>query len=207
MKPHVLTRRPGSHPLAWAIGLCLFASATQAADPPEIRIAVVSVETILEGLPERAAVEGQLSERFKALQSEVDAKWKEVAALSEAFQEDQAVLSQKAQAERQEEIIKKETELSEYWNAHADRVRSETESIPSELSRRVEDQIVSYARENAFTLIFEKSSGKLIYSVDDFDHTEEVMQAILDGQESSGSDQGREAERPAARPAVESNVP
>lgn len=155
------------------------ASVPNTAEAADVKVGVVDVEAILEQVPERAEVERQLSEKFAVLQKEVDARWAEVASLSKELEGMDSSLSAKGQADFQAELIQKETALSEYWNKTAEKIRAETESVSAALSRRVEEVVTAFAKGNGYDLVFDKKSGKLVYSSESFDQTDAVLKAVL----------------------------
>ncbi len=146
------------------------------------KIGVVDVEAILTALPERAAVESTLKLKLATLQKDVDGRWAEVARLSAELKEMQTAGGNKEGiAQSQENIIKKETELSAYWNSMADRIRAETELMSVELSGAVEQAITRFAKDNSYQLMFDSKSGKLIYAAEGLDCTDAALKVVLAG--------------------------
>lgn len=162
-------------------GVCMLSVglAFQSALATELKVGVVDVTAIIDSLPERQAVENDLSQRFDALRKEVDTRWQDVANLSKELESIDGALSEQGVTEHQEELIKRETALSEYWNATSEKIRAETSAASEKLSRRVEEAVERFARDNGFDLIFDRSSGKLVYSAERFDQTDNVLHAVL----------------------------
>lgn len=145
----------------------------------EIKIGVVDVESILLQFPEHKELEKKLKEEIGHLQEESDARWKEVADLYRDIENEKHALSETGVMARQEDLIRKETELGEFWNLAAEEIQSRTEAAAQKLSKRVEQGIKEFAIESGYDLLFDRSSGKLLYSSDQFDCTDAASRIVL----------------------------
>jgi len=144
-----------------------------------LEIAVVEIESIINQLPEKQELEAGLKDELHRLQEEVDKDWNAILAGSEDLADKQEGLSPEGIARRQNEMISKEAELGEYWNKTAEKIKRRTEEVAQGFSKKVEQQIAEFARQNSYDLVFDRASGKLIYAAGHLNQTQAVLDQIL----------------------------
>jgi Skp family chaperone for outer membrane proteins len=138
-----------------------------------VKIGIVDLQTALNETTEGMAAKESLRQRHLGRQEEIDAKKAELDSLEEKLKS--PVLSEDAQAELKQEYVKKRGEIIEYVNI----AKQEEEKENQALSGRILNGLVEIAREIAaqedYTIIMEKSSGGVIYSLEALDLTERIV--------------------------------
>jgi len=138
-----------------------------------VKIGIVDLQSALNATTEGMAAKESLRQRHLGRQEEIDAKKAELDSLEEKLKS--PVLSEDAQAELKQEYVKKRGEIIEYVNI----AKQEEEKENQALSGRILNGLVEIAREIAaqedYTIIMEKSSGGVIYSLEALDLTERVV--------------------------------
>ncbi len=140
---------------------------------------VVNVEHLLSRLPEKQQTEISLRKEFDRIRKQVDKEFKDIERLNQEFDQKRAALSAQRAAEMQDDLIRKEKKLSEKWNQAAAQMKARTEEVAQQFSHQIERAILRYAKELSVDLVFEKTSGKLIYASPAMDRTTHILDRVL----------------------------
>lgn len=144
-----------------------------------VKIGIVDLQEALNKTTEGMAAKESLRQRHTGRQEEIDAKKAELDSMEEKLKS--PVLSEDAQAELKQEYVKKRAEIIKYINI----AKQEEEKENQALSSRILNGLVEIARkigkQEDFTIIMEKSSGGVIYSVEALDLTERIVKIYNEG--------------------------
>lgn len=171
--------------VTWALSAGVFPSTSSAGQ--ELRIAVVDLATVTEQMPEKKAVEATVQAEAEALDIDVQNRWKELGRLSQDIKSKEKALSAEALVERQEEIIRKEKELSEYWEKRSSEIRRSATDVSGAISKLIRSSVSDMAKRKGFDLVFDRESGRLLYANDRFDHTVDLLETLTRGRGSFSS--------------------
>ena len=149
------------------------------------RIAVVDINSVLEGMDDYKAAQAELDRVADAWRQEIAKEYDKIKGMYNRYQAEQVLLSDEARAEREEEIVAAETRVREMQK---NRFGPDGELFDrrAELVQPIQDRVYgaiqSFADKRGYDLIFDKGSAAgLLYSKATFDKTEEVKTAIETG--------------------------
>ena len=162
--------------VVWAVFIGIFP--TISADGQELRIAVVDLVSVAGQMPEKKDVEARVQTEVEALDREVQSRWKELERLNRDYRAAEEVSNAEALAARQNEIVRKEKELSEYWEKHAEAIKRSAVDVSDTFSKLIRSSVADMAKQKGFDLVFDKENGRLLYANDRFDHTTDLVEVL-----------------------------
>ena len=146
------------------------------------RFCYVDVETILESVDDYKTAQSKLDQFASKWNQEVAQKYQEIEQLYSKYQADKVLLSEKAQKEREDEIIQKEQEAR---NFQKEKFGPEGELFKKrqELVKPIQDKVYSaiedYAQKRGYDFILDRSSNaSMLYANPELDKTEDIIQSI-----------------------------
>jgi len=138
-----------------------------------VKIGIMDLQKALNQTTEGMAAKESLRQKHLVRQEEIDAKKLELDSLEEKLKS--PVLSEDRQAELKQEYLQKRAEIIEFVN----KAKQDEEKDNQLLSGRILQGLVEIAQDIAakedYTIVLEKSSGGVIYSVDALDLTERIV--------------------------------
>ena len=143
---------------------------------------VVDSEKIFKSIKEYNNALVQLDNLAQSYQQQVDAKYQQIEALYNSYQQQKANLSAAPRAMRENEILEKESETVKFQESifgnEGTMMKKRIELIQP-IQERVFKAIESYAKENGFDLVLDiASNATMLYYSERADHTDEII-AIL----------------------------
>lgn len=146
------------------------------------RIAVVDINSLLEGMPEYKTAQSNIDEISSEWRQDIAADYDKIKSMYNKYQAEQVLLSDDARKQKEDEIMDFEKSVREKqkqrFGAEGDLFRKR-----QELVRPIQDQVFaaidSYAQERGYDLIFDKAgSAGLLFATDEFDKTEDVRRKL-----------------------------
>jgi outer membrane protein len=143
------------------------------------RFAYVNSEYILEHIPEYVAAQKQLDALSVQWQDEVDARFAEIEALYQAYQQDQVVLNEALRRQREDEIVNKEKDVKDYqrlkFGFEGDLFKERVRLIEP-IQERVAQAIQDIAESQNLDMILDKNSEvMMLYANPRLDKSDEVI--------------------------------
>ena len=143
---------------------------------------VVDSEKIFKSISEYNAALTQLDNLAKSYQQQVDAKYAQVEALYNAYQQQKANLSAAGRAMRENEILEKESETIKFQESifgnEGTMMKKRIELIQP-IQERVFKAIEAYAKENGFDMVLDiASNATMLYYSPKIDRTEAVIKLV-----------------------------
>jgi outer membrane protein len=153
----------------------LLASVTMEAQ----RFCYVDIEKILTSVEDYAAAQKKLDQFASKWNQEIAQKYQEIEQLYGKYQADKVLLSDKAQEQREDEIIQKETEARDFQKAQFG-PEGELFKKRQELVKPIQDKIYvaieAYAQKRGFDFIFDRSSdASMLYANPELDKTQDLI--------------------------------
>ncbi len=146
------------------------------------RVAIVDVTAVLESMDDYKTAQEELDRVTEEWRQEIAQEYDKIKGMYSRYQAEQVLLSDDARAEREEAIVKAETDVREQQK---NRFGPEGELFQrrAELVQPIQDKVYAtiqtFADQKGYDLIFDKgSSAGLLFSKPDFDKTEEVKTAV-----------------------------
>lgn len=153
----------------------------------ELRIAVVDLAAVAEQMPEKKDIEVKVQAEVAALDREIQNRWKDLGRLNQDFKSDEKTLNAKALTDRQEEIIRKEKELSEYYEKRSSEIKRSATDVSGAFSKLIRSALADMANQKGFDLVFDKENGRLLYANDRFDRTGDLLEVLKLGRDAFSS--------------------
>jgi outer membrane protein len=146
------------------------------------RIASVDVSRILESINEYKAAEDELDKMAARWRQEIAQEYDKIKSLYNRFQAEQVLLSDEARRQREDEIVKKESEVREMqrkrFSPDGDLFIRRKELVQP-IQDRVYAAIETYAKERGYDFIFDRGgSAGMIFSNPQYDKTDDIINRL-----------------------------
>lgn len=146
------------------------------------RFCYVDVEKILESVEDYKTAQSKLDQFASKWNQEVAQKYQEIEQLYSKYQADKVLLSDKAQKQREDEIIQKEQEARDFQKAKFG-PEGELFKKRQELVKPIQDKVYSaieaYAQKRGYDFIFDRSSdASMLYANPELDKTDDIIEDI-----------------------------
>lgn len=142
------------------------------------RFAYVDSEYILTHIPEYVSAQERLDAISSQWQKEIDAQYAEIEEMYQAYQEDQAQLSEEMRRRREDMIVNKEREVKELqrqkFGIEGDLFQERTRLI-SPIETKVAKAIQAIAERQNLDVILDKRTEVFLYSNPKIDKSNEVL--------------------------------
>ena len=143
---------------------------------------VVDSEKIFKSIKEYNNALVQLDNLSQSYQQQVDAKYQQIEALYNSYQQQKANLSAATRAMRENEILEKESETVKFQESifgnEGTMMKKRIELIQP-IQERVFKAIESYAKENGFDLVLDiASNATMLYYSPEVNRTEAVIKLV-----------------------------
>lgn len=146
------------------------------------RFCYVDVEKILESVDDYNAAQKQLDQFASKWNQQVAQKYQEIEQLYNKYQADKVLLSDKAQQQREDEIIQKEQEARDFQKAKFG-PEGELFKKRQELVKPIQDKVYAaieaYAQKRGYDFVFDRSSdASMLYANPELDKTTDIIDDI-----------------------------
>lgn len=143
------------------------------------RFCYVDVEKILESVEDYKTAQSKLDQFASKWNQEVAQKYQEIEQLYSKYQADKVLLSDKAQKQREDEIIQKEQEARDFQKAKFG-PEGELFKKRQELVKPIQDKVYAaieaYAQKRGYDFIFDRSSdASMLYANPELDKTQDLI--------------------------------
>ncbi len=143
---------------------------------------VVDSEKIFKSIEAYNAALTQLDELAKQYQTQVDAKYKAIEQVYEAYMARKASLSASAQRSYEDNILKQEQEAQEFQEnlfGSEGSLMAKRKELIQPIQKRVFEAIDNYAKRLGADLVLDKANNPtLLYNSTKLDHTQQVIQLL-----------------------------
>lgn len=146
------------------------------------RFCYVDVETILESVDDYAAAQKKLDGYASKWNQEVAQKYQAIETLYRNYQADKVILTEKAQSQREDEIIQKEKEAQDFqknkFGPEGDLFKKRQELVKP-IQDKVYAEIEAYAKKRGYDFILDRSSGStMLYANPELDKTQDIVSSL-----------------------------
>lgn len=143
---------------------------------------ILDSEKVFKSLAEYTSALDTLDKLGEAYQADVDKRFAEVENLYNTYMAQKASLSAAARQSREETILQKEKEATEYqqsiFGADGTLMKKRIELIQP-IQKKVFDAIETYAEQHGYDLVLDSSgNASLLYNSPKLDHTQQVIEAL-----------------------------
>ena len=146
------------------------------------RLAVVDVNSLLEGMTDYKNAQAEIDELAATWRNDIAQDYDKIKSMYNKYQAEQVLLSDDAKRQREDEIMEFEQNVREKqkqrFGQEGDLFRKRQELVKP-IQDRVFSAIDNYASERGFDLIFDKSSAAgLLFASEEFDKTEDIRRKL-----------------------------
>jgi outer membrane protein len=146
------------------------------------KIALVDINEVLSSLPEYQNAQTELDRIAAEWRQQIAQEFDKVKSMYNKFQAEQVLLSADDKTKKEEEIIKKETEVRELQKAKFGpdgALFKKRQEMVAPIQDKVFAAIESYAADRGFDIIFDKAGATgLLFSNPDFDKTADLKKKL-----------------------------
>ncbi len=160
------------------------------------KFAYVDTQYILDNIPEYKMAQKQLEDLSKKWQTEIETKIGEVDRMFKAYQTDAVLLPEDIKKQREDEILKKEKELTELkskrFGKDGDLFKKRQELIKP-LQDKIFNAIKETATERGYAMIFDRSGSlSILYASARYDKSDDILEKLG---YSPGGDSGKKSKK------------
>lgn len=146
------------------------------------KFAYVNSELILESMPDYAKAEEELSKKSKKWQETIEAQYKEIEEMYQAYKAEQILLTEDLKLKREQEITKKEEEVRAFQKAKFG-VNGELfktrQSLIKPLQDKIYEALEDLAKRNNYAVVFDlASTSNILYSNSRYDKTDLIIKKL-----------------------------
>lgn len=146
------------------------------------KIALVDINEVLSSLPEYDNAQKELDKISATWRQEIAQEFDKIKSMYLKFQAEQVLLSADDKAKKEEEIVKKETEVRELQKAKfgpEGALFKKRQEMVAPIQDKVFAAIESYAAEKGFDIIFDKGGATgLLFSNAEYDKTADLKKRL-----------------------------
>lgn len=142
----------------------------------------VDTDYILNSMDEYKKAQDQVDKVSMDWQTELETKFAEIDKLYKAFQAESYLLPQDQKTKRENEIIQKEKEAKElqkkYFGPEGELFKKR-QALVKPLQEKVYNAVKEYADENAYAIIFDKTSNaNMLFASDKYDKSDDILKKL-----------------------------
>lgn len=145
-------------------------------------IALVDINEILSSMPEYDLAQKELDRIAAEWRQEISQEFDKVKSMYNKFQAEQVLLSAEDRSKKEEEIIKKETEVRELQKAKfgpEGALFAKRQEMVAPIQDKVYAAIENFAADKGYDIIFDKGGATgLLFSNSEFDKTAELKKRL-----------------------------
>ncbi len=112
---------------------------------------------------------------MKKKKAEADKRKKDLMTMKQILQKQGALLSEDVRIQKEQEYQQKVREFQLFLKNMRDDARTKEMEMSKKIIRQVMKIVFSYAKENGYAMIFEKSRSGLLYAADSLDLTDTII--------------------------------
>jgi outer membrane protein len=143
----------------------------------EAKIAVVSLEAVIQESPQLKVMQQTLQVEFGARERELTQQQKDLKAKADKYQKDSATMTEADKARLERELREGQREFERRGAEYKEDVNTRQNEEIQKLQRAIAQDVQSYAKFQGYDLVLYQG---VLYAKENFDITQQVIQAIRD---------------------------
>lgn len=153
-----------------AMALCFSAMA-------EVKIGVINIQKVITTIGEGKNVMTTLEKSFKAKQKEIKTEEDSIKKLQQDYQKQSSLLSDKAKANKENEIRQKIAKLQQKTMEAQKEIQKQEKQLKQPILEKLKPVIDEVSKSKNLAMTFEVSTSPVVYAQSQVDITEEVIKA------------------------------
>ncbi len=143
----------------------------------EVKIAIVNIQKVITSIGEGKSVMQTLEKSFKSKQKEIKAEEDAIKKLQQDYQKQSSLLSDKANATKEDEIRKNIASLQIKTMEYNNNIQNQEKELKKPILEKLKPVIDNVSKKKEVALTFEASSSPVVYAQKQVDITEDVIKA------------------------------
>lgn len=141
-----------------------------------LKIGYVDIQKALSSCSEGKDAQKKYEDEVGRLQEKLNAKKADFEKLQQNYHKQKSSLSDKARAEKEDELVSREKELKRTFQDSQETLRKRNSQLVGELMKKMRTVVEHYGKNNGYSLVLEKSSPMVLYADGSADITDEVIE-------------------------------
>ncbi|HMA99443.1 MAG TPA: OmpH family outer membrane protein [Spirochaetota bacterium] len=142
-----------------------------------IKVGCIDIQTIINKIAASKILKKKLSDKRGRFLSKAEKLSKEIQQLKQVLEVEEQVLSKERRLEIKSQILEKEQELNKYLQERETFIKQSEDLLTPDIVEEIYAFVKEVAVREGFSIIIEKNTA-VIYSIDDLDITEDVIELI-----------------------------
>ena len=143
----------------------------------EVKIGVINIQKVITTIGEGKNVMTTLEKSFKAKQKEIKTEEESIKKLQQDYQKQSSLLSDKAKANKENEIRQKIAKLQQKTMEAQKEIQKQEKQLKQPILEKLKPVIDEVSKSKDLAMTFEVSSSPVVYAQSQVDITEEVIKA------------------------------
>lgn len=161
-----------------AVFMLVYLTPAQAA--PQLKFAVVDLQKALASSNAGKKAQKQYEAEVKAAQAGLDDKKNELASMKKSLEKQRSSLNEKALAEKEEEIVSTERDLQRSFQDAKEKLQRKNGVLVNDLVRDMRAVVAEVGKDEGYTVVLEKNSPGVLYTEEELDITDNVVEKFND---------------------------
>ena len=162
----------------------LLGSSAWAAD--SVKIAFVDLRRALNETQEGKAAMDKLSKLKEDLQKKIEVKEKSIMEMKETLEKQQNVLTKEALQKKAEEYYRSVNELQQSYMEFQKELAGKEAAFTKDILEKMESILAQMGRSEGYTMIYDRSSGAVVWAPSHLDLTDKLIQMYNDQNKGKG---------------------
>ena len=147
----------------------------------EDKIATVDMQRALQSVKDGQKARSELESAFNKKKTELQKEEAELKALHEELKKQSLVLSEKAMAQKQSDMQERVMKFQEKTARSQAEIQQKEQELTAPIVERIRKLIGKIAQEKGYTVVLERNENSVLFSLDEHDMTESVIDAYNKG--------------------------
>ena len=143
-----------------------------------LNISVMDVFDAMRFADEGVEVTAKLDSKRQELGKELEGDGKKLEQAKVEFKSKASTMNDSARAKKEQEIVRMNRDFEGKVQGCEEELKISMQEVTEKLARRVEESVTEYAKKNELDLVFDKVTGKIVYTSGKADCTEAIKQGM-----------------------------
>lgn len=143
-----------------------------------LNIEVMDVFAAMREGEEGAEVTAKLDLKRQELGKDLEGDGKKLEQAKVEFKSKASTMNDSARAKKEQEIVRMNRDFESKVQGCEEELKIAMQEVTEKLARRVEESVTEYAKKNELDLVFDKVTGKIVYTSGKADCTESIIQGM-----------------------------
>lgn len=143
----------------------------------QVKVGVINIQKVITSIGEGKNVMSTLEKSFKSKQKEIKAEEEAIKKLQQDYQKQSSLLSDKAKANKENEIRQKIAQLQQKTADYQKNIQNQERELKQPILEKLKPVIDQVSQSKDVAMTFEASSSPVVYAQNQVDITNDVIKA------------------------------